>query len=177
MYKCLVHLAALYDCDGELGAALRGGHCLDHADYGHALDYPTKDDMLVIEPLARGAGDEELAAVGVRAAVGHGQQARGGVVLGKVLIIKLVAVDAGASGSITTDYISPLDHKILDDSVEGGPFVTHRVALSPKLASAELPKVLSGPWGDICKELHLDAACWVVPYSHVHEDHRVIHRD
>lgn len=47
--------------------------------------------MLVVQEVALGAGDEELAAVGVLAAVGHGEQARGVVLEGEVLVSECAA--------------------------------------------------------------------------------------
>lgn len=42
--------------------------------------------MLVVEEVALGAGDEELATVGVLPAVGHGQEAGGVVLEGEVFV-------------------------------------------------------------------------------------------
>jgi hypothetical protein len=46
----------------------------------------TKHDMLAIELVGDGGGDEELRVVGVLASVGHGEQARFGVLQLEVLV-------------------------------------------------------------------------------------------
>jgi hypothetical protein len=47
-------------------------HVLHFSNRQHALDDPSKDDVLAIEELGRRAGDEELAAVGSWTGVGLG---------------------------------------------------------------------------------------------------------
>lgn len=47
-----------------------------------------KDDVLAIQPGGDDGGQEELAAVGVLAAVGHGQEARLAVLQGERLVLQ-----------------------------------------------------------------------------------------
>ena len=71
--------------------------------------------MLAIQPVGRDVGDEELAAIGVRAGIGHGQRAdlvAIGIALG--LVLELVAGAAAAAGR----RVAALNHEILDDAME-----------------------------------------------------------
>ena len=54
--------------------------------------YLAKDNVLVVQPIARVARDEKLAAVRARPAVCHREQARPGVLQVEILIVKLLAV-------------------------------------------------------------------------------------
>lgn len=55
--------------------------------------------------------DEELGAVGVGPGVGHGQDARPGVLQLEVLVRKLVAVDRLPSGSVVVGEVAALQAK------------------------------------------------------------------
>src|SRR5512143_17694 len=58
-----------------------GGHHL------HPLDHLAEDGVLAVEPGSRHVGDEELAAVGAGAGVGHGQDARAAVLERRVKLV------------------------------------------------------------------------------------------
>ena len=64
-----------------------------------ALDGLAEDHVLSVEPRARDEGQEELAAVGVLASVGHGEESWLGVLVGEVLVVELFAVDGFTSGT------------------------------------------------------------------------------
>ena len=66
-------------------------------DGAHAVEDLAEDDVLAIEPGRLDGGDEELAAVGVLASVGHGEPARAIVVQLEVLVGELLAVDRPAA--------------------------------------------------------------------------------
>ena len=90
----------------------------------HALNDPqpgrhsTEDGMLAIEPRRRCQRDKPLTTVGVGPAVGHAEHARPGMLQARVnLILKLVAVDGGAS-STGAGWISTLQHEIGDDPMD-----------------------------------------------------------
>ncbi len=52
------------------------------------VDQSAKYHVFVVEPVAGGEGEEELAAVGVWAGVGHGEQAGRAVGLGETLVLE-----------------------------------------------------------------------------------------
>ena len=105
--------------------------------------------MLPVQPLGLSGAEEELGAVGVRARVSHGQDARPGVLQREVLIIELVAVDGLASGSVAGSDVSALAHEVGNDAVEGGALVS--VTLLPGAQRAE---ILAGPRNNIVPQLH-----------------------
>ena len=86
-------------------------------------DHLAEDGVAVVEPGRRHHGDEELAAVGVGAGVGHGQQARLVELAAALeLVLELVARAAGAA----TERVAALDHEVRDAAVEDGPVVERR---------------------------------------------------
>ena len=50
----------------------------------------------------------------------------------EVLIGELVAVDGLATSTVTLGEVTTLDHKVLDDTVEGGALVTKALLTSSK---------------------------------------------
>ena len=62
--------------------------------------HPSENDVLAVQPRGLGSAEEELASVGVGAGVGHGENARSGVLLDEVFVGKLVAVDGFATGAV-----------------------------------------------------------------------------
>src|SRR6267378_1550680 len=93
----------------------------DFFDYVVAFDYFAEDGVLAGEPAGVGDRDEEVAAVGVGAGVGHGQFA--GLLeavfgaLGFVGELVAGAAHAGAFG------VAALDHELGDDAMEDGAVV------------------------------------------------------
>lgn len=71
-------------------------------------------------------------------------------------------------------YVRTLDHKVLDDPVEGDSLVALRDAILLVLPRAELPEVLCGLGADIGKELKEDPAQLGGSHLHVEEDHWVV---
>merc|ERR1712113_1080757 len=72
-------LATLCDENGKPRlTASTDGDVLNLPDHQHGrwVKHLTEDHMLVVQPVALVACDEELAPVGVRTTVGHGEQAR-----------------------------------------------------------------------------------------------------
>src|ERR687897_78930 len=87
---------------------------LDGVDGAHAGGHAPKDRVLAVEP-GRGVGrdDEELAAVRVRAGIGHRKRAADDLVLVD-LVLELVARTAGPGA----ERAAALDHEVLDHTVE-----------------------------------------------------------
>lgn len=112
----------LLDHDLLLGLVGLAGQVLVYLveDYvGRLGDHLPEDGVLVVQVRGLFEGYEKLAAVGLRACVGHAQDARLRVrELGVELIFEHLAEDALASGA-SSRWISALHAEILDQSVEG----------------------------------------------------------
>ena len=63
--------------------------------------------------------DEELRAIGIFACICHAEHALLGMLQLEVFILKLGSVDGLSSSAISICEVSTLNHKGLDDSVEG----------------------------------------------------------
>lgn len=93
---------------------------LNHLDNLHALEHLPKNNMFAIQMRRRRTRDEELTAVGIRPAVGHGQQTRRVVLEREVLVGEgLRAVDRGAACAVAVYEIAGLEHEALDLCVLG----------------------------------------------------------
>lgn len=64
------------------------------------------------------SSDEELRSVRVPSGIGHAEKSLLGMLQLKVLICKLVPVYRLSASAVALREISPLDHEVLDDSVE-----------------------------------------------------------
>lgn len=93
---------------------------LNLLDNVHALNDGAKDNMTIVEPGSFDGCNEELGAVGVGAGIGHRHNTGAGMLQGEVLILKLVAVDGLAAGTVVVGEISSLAHEVGDHTVEGG---------------------------------------------------------
>jgi len=111
--------------------------------------------VLAVQPAGDGGGEEELAAVGVGAGVGHGEDTFLGVLQGEVLILELVAVDGLAAGAVVVGEVSALAHEPGDDAVEGG--VLEAEALLHRAQSTE---VLSSLGDNVSAEQHDNTTNW-----------------
>ena len=125
-----------------------------------AFDDFTEDGVLSGEPGGVRGGDEELAAVGVGAGVGHGELAGVFEVVGGALglVRELVAgaAHAGAFG------VAALDHEVGDDAMEDGAVVElvafFRAGVPLAGAFGELDEVLDGERGFFFEELADDVS-------------------
>jgi len=158
-------LAAVGDQDLLGGLAALGAEGLNLLDGVHALDNLAEDDVLAVEPGGLGGAQEELAAVGVGAGVGHGQDARAGVLQLEVLVLELHAVDGLAARAVPGGEVAALAHEVGDDAVEAGPL--EPVSL---LAGAQRAEVLAGPRSDVEAQLHGDPAELLAAGLDVEED-------
>ena len=118
------------------GSSRAGAHRFHGLHYVHTLHDGPEHGVLPIEVGSGHGGDEELAAVGVRASVGHGQQKRAIVLELKVLVSELGTVDALAASAVAGGKISALAHELGDDAVELTALIVQRLA---RLAHSLLP--------------------------------------
>lgn len=71
--------------------------------------------MLPIQERGRHRGDEKLTAVGILAAVGHAEQARGVVAEGEVFVREgFGVVDGDGAGAVAVEEVAALDHEIFN---------------------------------------------------------------
>ena len=121
-------------------------------------------------------GDEELAAVGVGAGVGHAQHPRHLVIHHKPLVLKLIPVNTVAPITLKKydeeKYcqkiflllpvpplkVAALDHEVGDDPVDLGSLVAEA-----RLPCAQLPEVLRRLGHHVAPELHRDPAQLLTP--------------
>jgi len=116
------------------------------------LDF-AEDDVLSVQPVGDRGGHKELGAVGVGAAVGHGEEAFLDVFLDKVLVVEFLTVDGLAAGAVLSGEVTALAHEAGDDSVEWRTGVTETF-----LPSAEGSEVLDGLWHNIVVHVEDDSA-------------------
>lgn len=115
----------------------------------HVLPYDdfAEHRMFAIEVRRRKVGDEELAAVGVRPRVGHGEDATLRVLERAVdLVSKLVAGTAGPGAS----WVAALNHEIGNHTVEGNAIVVSTLR--------EVEKIGGGHWDLRGEEPCIDVA-------------------
>ena len=104
----LLDFPALINDELLAGLAGPGAEALDLGDDVHALDDLAKDGVAAVEPVRLGRRDKELAAVGVGAGVGHGEQAGAGVLQAEVLVAEGAAVDRLATRAVVICEIATL---------------------------------------------------------------------
>ena len=126
--------------------------------------------MGAIEPVCRTKGNEELAAIGVRARVSHTKKSSLIVFDVKVFVGELGTINRDSACSVVVREVAALCHEILDHSVEGAALVR---VLHLVIASAKRSEVLSGLGHIIRKELKIILAAVVcLPRSAVRQYQR-----
>lgn len=118
----------------------------------HSFDDFAKDHMLAIKPTGLDTGDEELAAVGSRSSIGHGENARLGVLQSEVFVLEFVAVDGLSTGSVVVCEVSSLAHEVRDHSVEAAALVAESF-----LSCAESTEVLSCLGDNVAPQLKVNS--------------------
>ena len=108
--------------------------------------HTSKNNVLVVQPGGLDRGDEELGAVGVGTRVGHGEEARRGVLDQEVLVVELRSVDRLAPGSVKPLEVSALQHELWDDPVEDRPLVREPLLV---LTGRDGSKVGDSSWNDL----------------------------
>lgn len=133
--------------------------------------------MLAVQPGAGDSADEELRSVSVGASVSHGQDTRSSVLMDKVLISELSAVDRLTAGARAVSEITSLEHELRDNSVENRVLEVQGLsALAHSLlSSAESSEVLGSLRDGIGVQLHDDSSSGLVTDSEVKENLRVGH--
>jgi len=140
-----------------LAASLDQPHPLDNA---HAAFDSTEDRVLPIQPRRWCQSDEELAAIRIRSAIRHAQNASTGVLEVLVdFVLEFLAVDR-ASPTTGAGRITGLDHEVRDDAMEDDVVVIASLREGRKIfaclesqRSAEdclLSSVGCGPWAHDC---------------------------
>lgn len=117
--------------------------------------------MVTVKPLCLDCRDEELAAVRVRAGVGHGDVAGTAVLDIEVLVRERSAVDRFAAPSVLVREIAALDHEVGDDAVERCALVAELFArrrADALVAEAEVTEILCRLRDCFAEEADLDAA-------------------
>lgn len=130
--------------------------------------------MFSIQKIAFRASYEELATIGVLAAVGQRQQPRRVVFHVEILVGEgATSVNAAYPGAIAIDEIAALDHEVLDDSMKTGVFKANGHSVLSILAGAELTKVLRGFRANVLEQLEYHPTNFRCAHRDVDEHHRV----
>ena len=135
------YFATVFDCEWLRGLTRAGADRLNLFEHIVSSNQLTEDSVCAIEPVSRTEGNEELAAVGVGACVGHAEQSSLIVLDVEVFVGELGSVDGDSACAVVVREVTALGHEILDHSVEGAALV--RVLLLV-VASTKRSEVLSG---------------------------------
>ena len=170
-----LELTAVHDLDLRSGLARLAAVGLDLLHDVHAVDNLTEHAVVAVQ-MRRGhlhvtgngqfnSGDEELRAVGVGAAVRHGEETRTRVLQREVLVGEALAVDGLAAGAVSVgeitslvvkhEYGENLAHELGNDTMQCAALVVELLSrLADSLLSrAEAAEVLGGLGNDIGAEL------------------------
>ena len=154
----------------------RGRVPFDRIEYVHSIGHLAEHNVLVVQMRGLLEAEEELAAVGVRACVRHGQRPAAFMLIDEVLVRELHAVDRDASCSIFLRKVATLGHEARDHAMEDGVFEVQVVALGfALLAGAECAEII-GRLRSVAVELHGDPADWLTINCNVKEDRMVLAR-
>lgn len=129
--------------------------------------------MLSVQMRCGARCDEELAAVGAGAGIGHAQLPSFSVTNLEILICKLFTIDGFASGAVSPREVPALDHEVGDHSVEGRALVVQRLARGGRLCAlprAQGPEILTSARSDGGVQLHHHTTSRLVADSDVEED-------
>ena len=125
-------------------------HAFECVDYILAVDYFTEDGVLHVQPRSRYSCDEELAAVGARACIGHRQKTRTVKgVTAHALIFEILAPDGFATAACAS-WVAALDHELFNNTVKD-----HTIIVAVFRVSAE---ILASFRSDIVEQFEFDAA-------------------
>ena len=115
-----LELATIVDPNIAFGLSTVASDALEDVKDLHAVltDALSENDVSSIKMRSIHEAEEELAAVGVLASVGHGEDTTSLMLVDEVLIFELGTVDALATGSVASSEISTLSHELSNNSVE-----------------------------------------------------------
>jgi len=139
-----LELAGLLDPNLFAGFTALGAVGLNLLDHIHAFHYSAEDYMFAVEPRGLHCCQKELGTVGVRARVGHRENAGSGVFESEVLIGKLSAVYRLSSGAVVVGEVATLAHEVRDHPVECRP-----PEAEPLLSRTQRPEVFGRFWRHI----------------------------
>mmetsp|Transcript_34088 Transcript_34088/g.87169 ORF Transcript_34088/g.87169 Transcript_34088/m.87169 type:complete len:412 (+) Transcript_34088:286-1521(+) len=159
-----LELATVLDGDLLGGGAALAANALDRLHHVHALHHLAKHDVLAVQPGRLSSAQEELRAISAGPRVGHGEDARAGVLELKVLVFKLLAIDGLAAGSVARGEVAALAHESGDDAVELG-----SLEAKARLASAQRAEVLRRLGRHVAPQLELNPPRILAADLHVEE--------
>merc|ERR1719401_3379795 len=74
--------------------------------------------MLAIQPSSLNGAEEELRSVGVRACIGHGQDARTGMLQLEILVSEFRTINGFTTSTVVRSEISSLAHEVRNHAVK-----------------------------------------------------------
>jgi len=117
----------------------------------------TEDSVTAIEVRAGGGGDKELRAVGVGAAVRHGQEVSAIVLKSRMdFILEVCTIDRPTTRAIEVCDIATLAHEAWNDAVEDRVAVAQQASTLGLDTSTELPEVLTSLGCSVAIKTHVD---------------------
>jgi hypothetical protein len=151
-----LELTAIFNDNFSTGRSGTTANPFDSSDDFHAVHDRSKDHVLSIKPRGFGGTQKELASIGTRSSVGHGQNTRSRVLQNEVLIRKLGTVDGLSTRTVVVGEVTTLAHESGNHTVEGR-------ALEAKalFSGAKSAKILSRLWDDVGSKLHGDTPRWL----------------
>ena len=151
--------------DSMLAIEMQRVTCNIHATYGHHASIQlwldlAEDNMLAVKPGSLDGADEKLASVGVWTSVGHGKDARAGVLEAEVLVGELLSVNRFTTTAISLGEVTALDHERRNNAVEVATLVVKRLSrfTLALFASAQGTEILHGLGNDLSVKTHDNAA-------------------
>mmetsp|Transcript_45366 Transcript_45366/g.110469 ORF Transcript_45366/g.110469 Transcript_45366/m.110469 type:complete len:264 (+) Transcript_45366:143-934(+) len=136
----------------------------------HALHNAPKHHVLPVQPRRGLDRDEELAVVGVGAAVGHREQPTRRVPDLHAFVGEVLAVDALSTLPVALGDVPRLQHEVGDHAVEVVALVVQLPTVLGLAPDAQLPEVFGGLGDMVREELEDDPAGVAAPVRDVEED-------
>ena len=113
-----------------------------------------------IQPISLTSSNKELTPIGILlSAISHAQPVGLVMLVGEVLVLEVVAVDAFSSCTVSLSNIPCLYHEPWDNPMKNIPLVVQILATQPfsLFASTKTPEVLCG-LGDVIKKFEFDSS-------------------
>lgn len=164
----LFEFSTVSDGDPFGGFSRARAKCLYLLHHLNPILHTTKHHVPPIQPFRFNCTDKELGAIGVGPSVGHGENTWSSVLQFEVLIRKSGAVDGLPASAIVVGEVSTLTHKLWDDSVEDGTFITITM-----FSCTQSPEVLCCFGNNISIQLEGDSPQGLVIRGNVEVNYRV----